>query len=160
MQIKLAQKADVPEILKIIKQRCDWFAENHINQWGSWYYEEVYDEKYFLQAMKNFSLYVVKNENEVVGAFLLKYESETYWKDKEKAVYLDHFVTKLGNPKLGEEILNFIQKLAKEKGLDYLRLECMRSNPKINKYYQNHGFQNKGEGDEPYQYRLWERKIN
>lgn len=159
MEIKLAEEKDVPQILKIIKQRCDWFQENNIEQWGSWYYEDLYDKKYFLDAMKKYSLYIVKNQKEIIGAFLLKYENEKYWKDKEKSVYLEHFVTKVGNKGVGEIILNFIQKLAKEKELKYLRLECMRINPKINKYYKNHGFQDKGQSDEPYEYRLWEKEI-
>lgn len=32
-------------------------------------------------------------------------------------------------------------------------------NKKLNEYYKNHGFENKGEGEEPYPYKLWERKI-
>ena len=70
-------------------------------------------------TMKKYSLYIVKNHNEIFGAFLLKYENEKYWKDKEKAIYLDHFVTQIGNKGVGEIILNFIQELAKEKGLKY-----------------------------------------
>lgn len=159
MKIQLAKENEISEILEIIKERCKWFEENKIDQWGSWYYEELYDEKYFKKMMKKYPLYIAKQENEIIGAFLLKYENKKYWKDKEKAVYLDHFVTKIGNPGVGEKILNFIQEIGKEKGLKYLRLECMRSNLKINEYYQNHGFQNKGEGDEPYEYRLWEKEI-
>jgi len=159
MKIELAKESNIVEILEIIKQRCDWFAENQIEQWGSWYYEEFYDEEYFLEMLKKYELFVVKQENEIIGTFLLKYENEEYWKDKEKAIYLDHFVTKIGNPGLGEKILEFIQKLAKEKALKYLRLECMRSNPKINEYYKNHGFQDKGQGDVPYEYRLWEKEV-
>lgn len=98
MEIKLAEKKNIPEILEIIKNRCDWFEKNHIEQWGNWYYQDLYNEKYFLEAMKKYSLY-------------------------------------------------------------YLRLECMRINPKINEYYKNHGFQDKGQGNEPYEYRLWEKEI-
>lgn len=160
MKIQLAKESDVPEILEIIKERCNWFEENQIDQWGSWYYEELYDEKYFKKIMKKYLLYVVKKEDEIIGTFLLKKEDDkTHWKQSQNAYYLWHFVTKIGHPKLGEKMLEFIKDLAKEKNVKYLRLECMRSNPKINEYYKNHGFQNKGEGDEPYEYRLWEKEI-
>lgn len=159
MEIKLAEEGDISTILEIIKQRCDWFEQNKIDQWGSWYYEDLYDETYFLEAMENYPLYIVKKKDEIIGTFLLKYENKEYWKDEEKAVYLEHFVTKIGNPGLGQKILNFITKLAQEKGLHYVRLECMRSNPKINEYYKNQGFTCKGEGNEPYEYRLWEREV-
>lgn len=35
--------------------------------------------------MKIYKLYVVKQNDEVVGAFLLKTEDEDYWKDNKKA---------------------------------------------------------------------------
>lgn len=159
MNIKLATENDIPIILEIIKERCDWFLKNNFEQWGNWYYEDLYNESYFLNAMKKYNLYIVKNNTEIIGLFLLKYENDLYWNDKQPAIYLDHFVTKLGNPRLGEKILEFIKNIAKEKNLKYLRLECMRINPKINEYYQMHGFKNKGEGDEPYEYRLWEMEI-
>lgn len=159
MKIELATENDISIILEIIKARCDWFLKNKIEQWGSWYYEDLYDRKYFLEAMKKNDLYIVKNGNEIIGLFLLKYKNEKYWKDNKPAIYLEHFVTKLGNPGLGEKILEFIKNIAKEKNLKYLRLDCMRINPKINEYYQKHGFQNKGEGNEPYEYRLWEMEI-
>lgn len=159
MKIELAKKNDIPLVLEIIKERCEWFLKNKIKQWDSWYYEDLYDEKYFLEAMKTYDLYVVKNKMEIIGLFMLKYENPKYWKDNRPAIYLDHFVTKLGNPGLGEKILEFIINIAKEKNLKYLRLECMRCNPKINEYYQKHGFQNKGEGNIPYEYRLWEKEI-
>ena len=159
MKIELAKESEIPQILEIIKERCDWFEKNHIEQWGSWYYEDLYDEKYFLESMKKYLLYVVKQKNEIIGTFLLKYENNLYWKDGERAIYLNHFVTKIGYSGVGEKILKFIENFAKQKQLKYLRLECVRSNPKISQYYKNHGFKNKGEGDEPYEYRLWEEEI-
>ena len=159
IKFELAKVNDITIILEIIKERCDWFLKSNIEQWGSWYYEDLYDYKYFLEAMKKNNLYVVKNNEEIVGLFLLKYENDEYWKDFQPAIYLDHFVTKLGHQGLGEKILDFIRNKAHEKNLKYLRLDCMRCNPKINEYYQKHGFQNKGEGNEPYEYRLWEMEL-
>lgn len=160
MKFQLAKENEVSEILEMIKERCNWFEKNKIEQWGSWYYEDLYDEKYFKKIMKKYSLYIVKKEDEIIGAFLLKTDDDKrHWNNQQKSYYLWHFVTKIGNPGLGEEILKFIKDLAKEKNIKYLRLECMRSNSKINKYYEKHGFQNKGQGDEPYEYQLWEKEI-
>lgn len=35
MEIKLAEKKNVSKILGTIKNRCDWFEKNYIEQWGS-----------------------------------------------------------------------------------------------------------------------------
>ena len=159
MNIELATQNDIPGILEILKQRCEWFKQNEIDQWGDWYYTELYDMDYFIKMMKIYKLYVVKQNAEVAGAFLLKTEDENYWNDNKKAYYIHHFVTKLGYPNLGTEILNFIQNLAKQNSIDCLRLDCMKTNKKLNEYYRNHGFENKGKGEEPYPHKLWERKV-
>ncbi len=159
MNIQLAVEDDIPVILEILKQRCEWFKYNEIEQWGDWYYTELYNMDYFIRMMKIYKLYVVKQNDEVVGAFLLKTEDEDYWKDNKKAYYIHHLVTKLGYPSLGSEILNFIENLAKENSIDYLRLDCMKINKKLNEYYRNHGFENKGEGEDPYPHKLWEKRV-
>lgn len=159
MNIELANKNDIPSILKILKQRCEWFKKNKIEQWGDWYYTELYNTDYFINMMNKYKLYVVKKENEVIGVFLLKTEDKEYWKDDRNAYYIHHLATKLGYANLGIEILNFIEKLAKQNAVKYLRLDCMRENKKLNKYYENYGFTNIGEGEEPYPHRLWEKEV-
>ena len=82
MNIQSAVKEDIPYIFGIIKQRCEWFEKNNIEQWGSWYYTELYNEEHFLKVMKKYQLYVVKEDNEIIGTFLLKNKNEEYWNDK------------------------------------------------------------------------------
>ena len=68
MNIELATQNDIPVILKILKQRCEWFKQNKIDQWGDWYYTELYNADYFIKMMKIYKLYVVKQNDEIVGA--------------------------------------------------------------------------------------------
>lgn len=159
MKIELAKESDILSILEILKQRCEWLRQNKINQWGDYYYTELYNKDYFIKVRNIHKLYVVKEKDEVIGLFLLKTEDQKYWKDNEKAYYIHHFATKLGYPNLGLEILSFIENLAKQNSIKYIRLDCMKTNKKLNQYYQNYGFENKGEGEEPYPHRLWEKKV-
>lgn len=134
-------------------------VKRNIKQWGDWYYTDVYNEEYFVNIMKVNQLYVAKYENEIEGTFLLKTEDTNYWKDHKKAYYIYHFATKLGYPNLGTKLLNFIENLAKKNSIHYIRLDCVKGNQKLNEYYQNHGFKNRGEGEKPYPHKLWEKKI-
>lgn len=161
MKIELAVEKDIPFILEILKQRYEWFKERKIKQWTDAYYKEIHNANYLIEVMNIDKLYVVKQEDEVIGIFLLKTKDPAYWEDNEKAYYIHHFTTKLGNSGLGAEIMNFIENLAKQDEIQYLRLDCMQANTKLNKYYENHGFKNTGKGKaEPYSYKLWEKKIN
>ena len=66
MNIELATENDISVILEILKQRCEWFKQNEIEQWGDWYYTELYDMNYFIKMMKIYKLYVVKQNDEIV----------------------------------------------------------------------------------------------
>lgn len=35
----------------------------------------------------------------------------------------------------------------------------MLENKRLNKYYEDYDFKNKGEGEEPYPHRLWEKEV-
>lgn len=76
MNIELATENDIPVILEILKQRCKWFKQKKIEQWGDWYYTELYNTDYFIKMMRIYKLYIVKQNGEIVGAFLLKTEDE------------------------------------------------------------------------------------
>lgn len=158
MDIRLAEKKDIQSILNIIKQRCDWFKENNISQWSN-YYLKKYDENYFGEVMQKYKLYVVEQQNEVIGVFLLKEEDKTYWPNDDSAYYIHHLATKLGYPGIGEKIIRFIEKLAKENAKKYIRLDCRKSNLELNAYYKRQGFQYKGSGAKPYSHNLWEKEV-
>ena len=159
MKIQLAKEEDLLEILEILKERCQWFSKNDIEQWGDWYYTELYDSAYFLKVMKLYTLYVVKEDDKVIGLFLLRDKNEKYWSDGKKACYIDHFVSKVGYPGLGKDMLKFIEDYAIKNQMDCLRLEAMKINPKINEYWEKQGFKSVGESDVPYSHVLREKRI-
>ena len=158
-KIEIATKKDIPFILEVFKERCAWFLENHIDQWGDWYYTELYDEDYFSDAMDLYTVYTVRDDIKIIGVFLLKEENKKYWKDRKRAYYIDHFASRVGYPGVGKFMLKFIKTLALENGVDCLRLEAMRSNPRINEYWKHSGFENKGNFDKPYEGVYWEKRL-
>lgn len=157
MNIQLAKYEEIKEILDIFKERCNWFKKKNIDQWGS--YEEKYNEEYFIGAMQTNKLYVVKQEKEVIGVFLLKEEDKTYWNDNKSAYYIHHLATRIGYLGVGAKILEFIEKLAIQNNKECIRLDCKKNNDVLNSYYQKRGFIYMGSGDVPYSYNLYEKKV-
>lgn len=158
MDIRLAETKDIVAIMNILEERCNWFKEHGINRWANNYLGK-YNEDYFNDAMKNHKLYVVKQENKVIGIFLLKENDKTYWSNDESAYYIHHLATKIGYKGIGTKILRFIEKRAKENSKKYIRLDCKKSNVELNQYYQKQGFIYKCSGEEPYSHNLWEKEI-
>lgn len=160
MIIKLATESDINDIIYVIKQRCDWFKKNNIDQWNEIYYLRKYNFKYFTNMVHTNNLYIATENDEIIGVFLLKTEDKPYWKDNKKAYYIHHFATKLQHSGTGIKMLKFIEDLAKENGVNYIRLDCLNENTKLNDYYQKNGFIKKGEGKiNYYHFNLWEKII-
>lgn len=158
MTIRLAEKEELKEILEVIKERCDWFQKNNINQWRN-NYPGRYNEDYFYEAMQVHKLYIAVEDNKIIGVFLLKESDKVFWDNDDPAYYIHHLATKIGYPGVGSKILKFIEELAKKDSKKYIRLDCKKSNVALNQYYQNQGFTFKGDGEEPYSHNLWEKEV-
>lgn len=158
MDIVIAEKDDIQAIMNVLEERCNWFKEKGLNQWTNNYLVR-YNKDYFNEIMKIHQLYVVKQNNEIVGVFLLKDEDKTYWNDDCSAYYIHHLAIRVGFKGNGSKILNFIEKLAKKNLKKYIRLDCKKNNEKLNQYYQKQGFIYKGSREKPYSHNLWEKEI-
>lgn len=158
MDIRLAKIDDIESIMAILKERCDWLKANNIDQWTNNYLGK-YNENYFSKVMKLHKLYVVSQENKVISVFLLKEEDKTYWKNDDSAYYIHHLATRIGYSGVGTKIIQFIEQLAGKNSKKYIRLDCKKSNNRLNQYYQKQGFLYKGTGEEPYSYNLWEKEV-
>lgn len=141
--IQLAEKNDLEDFHKIIVSRCKWLESNKINQWKTLSYPVRYNIPYFEKQMEENKLFVVKKGKSILGGFLLKEEDSKYWSDcnKVKAYYIHHFATKIGEKGLGKIMIAFAIKEAKKNKKEYLRLDCVAHNQKLNNYYQELGFE-------------------
>lgn len=156
-----AKENEIKDILLILNDRCTWLEKNNIKQWNKDYYLKKYNYDYFLgQINSENDLYIAKINNIVIGVFLLKYKDIDYWNDTEDAIYIHHLATKINRQGLGKIILKYIEEIALEKKLKYIRLDCVSDNLKLNKYYQENGFKLKKNGiDYNYYYNLYEKCI-
>ena len=84
---------------------------------------------------------------------------EDYW-NNSNAYYIHHFATKIGYSGLGKIMIDFAINKANLDKKDYLRLDCVKNNLKLNDYYNNIGFKKIDSNKKGfYEYNLWEMKI-
>lgn len=164
LNIEKASQRDIADILEIIKTRCEWFQKKNIDQWNPSFYLKKYNRTYFLEQLTNGNeLYVAKLNKKVVGAMLIKFSDKSYWEDDQKSLYIHHLASRLDNSGggVGTMLLNYAYHLAEKYDKEYVRLDCKKSNQKLNEYYQSNGFLFRGSGKEgTYEYNLWEKKGN
>lgn len=145
-KIELAKKEDLNVFHEIIISRCKWLTDKDLNQWKIDSYPVRYNIDYFEEQLYENKLFVAKKEGSVCGGFLLKEHDEKYWSDSNKvnAYYIHHLATKIGEKGLGKIIIEFSKEEAKKNNKDYLRLDCVSHNKKLNEYYQKLGFKYMG----------------
>lgn len=137
MKIVLARLEDLNKIkamyTKIIKNMYD----NDIKIWNEYYPNEVFEAD-----IKQKNLYLLKEKENIVGAFVMyeheNPEEDVEWENSKAKSYLLNRVgvnVEYLHQGIGKKIINEACALAKEKGAKYLRLLVSEVNtPAINLY--------------------------
>lgn len=156
--IELASINDINKILDLYSERMKWFKENDIRQWSK--YLEHHPKSEFEETINSKNYYIIKQNNEIVAGFELSTDSK-YWNDNiTSAYYIYKVVTKVGYKNIGKILFEKCKEMAKLNNKEYLRLDCLKSNEKLNNIYESHNFKLVGFGhNEYYNYSLRELKI-
>lgn len=140
MKISLATTADIKPIISLIQDRIDWMDEMDIHQWNKSDYLTTFSLEYFNEVIENKNLYKVEDNNKtIIGAFTL-FDQDARWTDDTSALYIHNFVSKIGVKNVGNYIISFCEEKARDKKVLLLRIDCQQNNPKLNNYYEKHGF--------------------
>ncbi|HWL24623.1 MAG TPA: GNAT family N-acetyltransferase [Ureibacillus sp.] len=158
--IKIATNEDSGTVITMLKQIAQWMKDNEINQWR--FLLEGGDDEEIAEAISNEETYIVLNGAEIVATFtLLSKQSEWdqhIWGEDQSSnsLYLHRLAITptYMNKNLGKSILFWIENNVNDQ--EFLRLDCVAENSKLNNFYKNHGFELVGitDGHSKYQKRL------
>ena len=155
------EKANIKEldnILKLYKERMLWFKLKGIEQWSK--YLTNHPKEQFAQVIEKGDYYILRKENEIIAGFEISTDSHFWDDNKSNAYYLYKVVSKVGYKNIGNEIFKIAKSITKINKKDYLRLDCLSSNKKLNELYEKHGFKYVKEGIDSYHYTLREWKVS
>lgn len=158
-ETELANINDIDSIIRLYSERMKWFKDNNIKQWSK--YLNNHPKSEFEKAINNGNYYIIKQNDEIVAGFELSTNSKEWNDDTTPAYYIYKVVTKVGYKNLGQFIFEKCKEIAKLDGKKYLRLDCLKSNKKLNNIYKNYNFQLvKCRKNDQYSYSLRELKID
>lgn len=127
-------------IYNLYVKRIEWMEENGIKAWNVRNYLETYPKEYFLKQIQKERLYILTDNNKIIGALVLL-ETDPRWGDNNgQEYYIHNLVSDINYKTAGQKLINSVQKLAKENGKTKVRLDCAIDNTKLNKYYETLGF--------------------
>jgi len=145
LTIKIAQKDESSKVIEMLKQIALWMKGQDINQWG--FLLEGGDDEEIEEAIANQYTYIVLKDHDIVATFtLLPNQSEWdrhIWGEDitSNALYLHRLavIPAYMNIGLGRSILDWIQHKESEK--EYIRLDCVAGNEKLNDFYKKNEFE-------------------
>ena len=143
MKTYLAELKDLQDIKDVYSKIVDNMNSNGIHIWNEYYPNEVFEDD-----IKEKNLYLLKDNNIILGAFVIcehnDIESDVKWTDKESKAFL---LNRVGvnvdymRQGIGQKLINEAARVSKEKGANFLRLLVCEENIPAIKFYEKYGFQ-------------------
>lgn len=146
MKFRKATKADVEEIMSIIKHGQDYLKEQAVEQWQNNYpnFQSIHKD------IENGYGYIVEMDKQIVGTVALSLDGEITYKKIYKGEWLsdyDYCVIHrmaIHKEKRGSSISSFmmnnINNLCQEKGIRSIKVDTHRDNLPMQKYLEKNGF--------------------
>jgi ribosomal protein S18 acetylase RimI-like enzyme len=132
-----ARPQDAPEVAAILSEAAAWLIERGINQWPNPYpLEEV------AQSIDRGEVYLAI-ESGPAATFTLQSEDLLFWGEQERdALYLHRLAVRraFAGRGLGKTLVEWAAARARSSGRDFLRLDCLATEPRIRAYYESLGF--------------------
>jgi RimJ/RimL family protein N-acetyltransferase len=151
-EVSVATSKEADQLIALLKDVAKWLKEIGVDQWG--FLAGGGEDDEIRQGINNKETFIVKRDGEIVATFTL-YQTQSRWDQhiwgnlNDEAVYLHRLAlphSKIGSG-LGKEVLQWVETYFKNEGKMTLRLDCLGSNLKLNKYYLINGFEKVGIGD-------------
>lgn len=146
LEFKVATGRDISRIIEMLKKLAVWMKDNEINQWR--FLLEGGDDDEIEQAINNQETYIVLKDGQLVATFtLLSTQSEWdkhIWGEElnSSSLYLHRLavIPSYMKKELGSSILSWIQNNMNGHQ-DYIKLDCVSDNPKLNAFYKGNNFE-------------------
>lgn len=140
--VRKATQADLKIMKAILNDAVIYKLSKNDEAWGS----EAWTDAEVAEAISFGNTHLVLLDNVIVGCVDLIWQDSYNWGETlgtdGLAGYL-HRLAVLGDYKgkdLGSEIINWVAAQAKQKGRQYVRLDCRANNKSLCAYYEKQGF--------------------
>ena len=146
MQLRRATAAEVDPFIDLLEDAARWMRERGIDQWrpGSMRAQRPA----FVAAQNRGEIWVLEQSNRIAGGAVLRSEPDPIWADipVADALYVSKLVVARDavGGKIGGQILDDLETLARERGAAWMRLDCVASNESLARYYQQRGYYPRG----------------
>jgi GNAT superfamily N-acetyltransferase len=144
VNVKRARHEDAATVAELLDEATVWVGELGFEQWPL-----PFPRDELAEAIDRGEVYVVEGEDdEPVATLVLLQDDPQYWGDRpQDAFYLHKFAVRRDRAGrgIGAAVVEWANAEAAEAGREFLRLDCLCDNPRIRDYYEDLGFEHRGD---------------
>ena len=144
MNVKRARHEDADTVAELLDEATVWVGELGFEQWPL-----PFPRDELAEAIDRGEVYVVEGEDDgPVATLVLLQDDPQYWGDRpQDALYLHKFAVRRDRAGrgVGAAVVEWANAEAAEAGREFLRLDCLCDNPRIRDYYEDLGFEHRGD---------------
>jgi GNAT superfamily N-acetyltransferase len=147
MDVRPATADDARLVGEMLDEATAYVARLGFEQWPV-----PFPQEELRQRIERGEIYVVEVDGEPSATFTLLWDDPFYWGERPPdSVYLHKLAVRraFAGRGLGPEIVDWVEREAASKGRQFVRLDCIRDNPRIRAYYERLGFEHRGDRDHP-----------
>ena len=143
MKVRPAGQEDATTVAELLDEATRWVRDLGYEQWPL-----PFPRDELAAAIDRGEVYVVEDEGDAVATVTLLWDDPVYWGEQPPdAVYVHKLAVRRDRSGrgIGSAIVAWANAEAVEAGRDFLRLDCLRDNPGIRDYYEQLGFEHRGD---------------
>lgn len=150
IRIGSANAADVGEAADILAEATAWASSHGFSSWqqGTFSSPDGWGRGRLEEALRAGGLFLAWDGPAAVATVSLVPEDRLFWRDAPPdALYLHRLAVRPSHMGLGigAEIIRWAEEQVQRQGRRHLRLDCLRDNPGIRRYYDAAGFRHRGD---------------
>lgn len=138
-RIRRAEPGDVNLVAALLDETAGWLRAKEVHQWPA-----RFDPEVLMPAVHAGETWLALSEDAVIATITVAHHDPA-WRDLPgAAAYVHRLSVRRHGAGLGTDLLAWAAHEAAALGRDRLRLDCLASNARLCRYYEDLGFQPRG----------------
>ncbi len=162
LMVRAAQASDLEVFIDILAEAEAWLTSKGIDQWTPGVHRQ-YAQELAVAIERGVVFVAERSEGQIAAAVVLSWSGGKLWPlPKDDAGYVSKLTVRrdISGHGVGLALLRWIERMARSVGKKYVRLDCLASNHRLCKYYEDAGYTPKGEVEaHSYRLRLYEKCV-
>ncbi len=140
IEFLIASRSQLDDVLTILDEAAHWLQVRGVSQWPS-----RFEPSWVEGALGRGETWLVRVGAATCATVTLDMADSVWDELPGRALYVHRIAVRRQSAGLGAAILAWAAGVARERGLDGLRLDCVASNDRLRAYYETAGFIHRGD---------------